>query len=299
MYYFLKILISIILIIILLLFIIKNKEKFNNNLKSKKIAFCFLIYDNINHEELWYKFFKNVNKNKYNIYIHYKKNIPLKFFESNKIKNIVSTKWCGSSLIIAQNNLLKQAIKDPENKHFIFVSNSCIPLKSFNYIYNDLNQEYSYFNKLKIRSNIKQFDKSIKAYKASQWCILNRKHTNIILKSYNLIKTLLNYFDNTNIFKGFGCPDEYIYITVLYHLGLENELILTDNLSSGATTFTGNPNRNNNIKFKDSIFKKTPNNYSYICEKELNFLLNSKSLFGRKFNYECKGLENLEKKIFN
>ena len=28
----------------------------------KKIAFCFLIYDIINHEELWDLFFLNVNK---------------------------------------------------------------------------------------------------------------------------------------------------------------------------------------------------------------------------------------------
>ena len=33
----------------------------------KKIAFCFLIYDIINHEELWNIFFKNIDTNKYNI----------------------------------------------------------------------------------------------------------------------------------------------------------------------------------------------------------------------------------------
>ncbi len=47
-----------------------NKEGFYNN--KKKIAFCFLIYDKINQETLWYDWFKNVDKNKYNIYIHYK-----------------------------------------------------------------------------------------------------------------------------------------------------------------------------------------------------------------------------------
>ena len=47
----------------------------------KKIAFCFLIYDIINHEELWNIFFKNVDANKYTIYIHYKFNKPLKYFE--------------------------------------------------------------------------------------------------------------------------------------------------------------------------------------------------------------------------
>ena len=50
----------------------------------KKVAFCFLIYDVINHEELWNIFFKNVDTNKYTIYIHYKFNKPLKYFEKYK-----------------------------------------------------------------------------------------------------------------------------------------------------------------------------------------------------------------------
>ena len=45
--------------------------------RMKKIAFCFLIYDTINHEELWNNFFKNVDPAKYNIYIHYKYNKQL------------------------------------------------------------------------------------------------------------------------------------------------------------------------------------------------------------------------------
>ena len=51
----------------------------------KKIAFCFLINDVINHEELWYTFFKNIPQDKYNIYIHYKIDFPLKYFDIYKI----------------------------------------------------------------------------------------------------------------------------------------------------------------------------------------------------------------------
>jgi hypothetical protein len=42
----------------------------------KKLAFCFLIYDVINHEELWKLFFDRVDPSKYSIYIHYKTNTP-------------------------------------------------------------------------------------------------------------------------------------------------------------------------------------------------------------------------------
>jgi len=78
----------------------------------KKIAFCFLIYDIINHEELWNIFFKNVNKNKYNIYIHYKYNKQLKYFEKYKLNNCIKTSYADISLVKAQNLLLEKALTD-------------------------------------------------------------------------------------------------------------------------------------------------------------------------------------------
>ena len=81
----------------------------------KKIAFCFLIYDIINHEELWDLFFLNVNKDKYNIYIHYKKNVKLKYFEKYKLKNCIETKYYDVTLVLAQNLMLREAYKDVNN----------------------------------------------------------------------------------------------------------------------------------------------------------------------------------------
>ena len=46
----------------------------NENTHNKKIALCFLIYDKINNEQLWYDWLKNVDTQKYTIYIHYKNN---------------------------------------------------------------------------------------------------------------------------------------------------------------------------------------------------------------------------------
>ena len=82
------------MIIIFLLFIciiiyllhIKYTENFDT-LKIKKLL-CFLIYDKINNEELWYDFFKKIDKSKYSIYIHYKDNKKLNYFEDHKIKSI-------------------------------------------------------------------------------------------------------------------------------------------------------------------------------------------------------------------
>jgi len=282
-------------IITIIILLIRTKEKFSYKNNTKKIAFCFLIYDKINNEEIWYNYFKNIDKQKYSIYIHHKENKPLKYFESYKIQDIVSsTRWCGKSLVKAQNKLLESAIKDKDNKHFIFISNSCIPLKSFEYSYNILNPDYSYFNKNKTYT--KTFTSNIKAHKSSQWCILNRKHTQTILKNEKILNEILFHWDksNPNYYFIRGCPDEYTYISILYHLGLENELKITNNLSLNATTFT--------LKLENKFFTKSnikkqpngPNIYNYICNEELDYLTKSKSLFGRKFIDNCGGLENLQ-----
>lgn len=256
----------------------------------KKIAFCFLIYDKINHEYLWKLFFNNIDPNKYNIYIHYKYDKPLKYFEKYKLNNCVSTKWGDISLVIAQNMLLKEAIKDKNNKHMVFISNSCVPLKPFNHIYNLLDHNYSYFKLMPINSSFPRCNKTLqyidKKYikKSSQWCILNRKHSNIFINSTDYLHWF-NYEDTI--------PDEHCYITKLYYEGLQNELIInTEQFNS--TTFTNwsheyngyNDYSKNLYKYNDSTTYRLKN-YNSISKSELLYLLNSKSLFGRKFTIYC------------
>ena len=113
----------------------------------KKLAFLFLIYDEINFENIWHKFFINIDKNKYNIYIHQKNNFQLQFFNQYKINQIIPTSYQSHiSLVLAFNRLIEEALKDPDNSHFILLSGSCIPAKPFNYIYDFLNPNFSYFN---------------------------------------------------------------------------------------------------------------------------------------------------------
>ena len=243
----------------------------------KKIAFCFLIYDIINHEELWYIFLKNINMNKYNIYIHYKFNKPLKYFEKYKLNNCIITEYGDISLVKAQNLLLQEALKD-NNNHFIFISNSCIPFKSFEYIYNNLNENYSYFNIAphalcfpRCNPILNFIDKKY-IQKAGQWCILNRKHAEIMLNKNDYIKWFNYSF----------APDEHCYITNIFYNNLQDEIITTPNLSNNATTF---------INWSDMNYKYPSTeglkNYSSITEEELIYLMNSKCLFGRKFSVEC------------
>ena len=88
-----------------------------------KIAFIFLIYNVINHEELWYMFFSNIDKSQYSIYIHYKYDERLEFLEEFKVAKNIPTKYADISIVNAQNYMLSEALKDKtlqdESKRFV------------------------------------------------------------------------------------------------------------------------------------------------------------------------------------
>jgi hypothetical protein len=251
----------------------------------KKLAFCFLIYDVINHEELWNIFFKNVDTNKYSIYIHYKTNKRLKYFEKYKLSTCIETKYEDQTIPLAYNLLFRHAYNsDTDNFKFIIVSGACIPFKSFDYIYNQLtSNHYGYFNacpQTQCFPNCNYLLNIIeKRYisKSHNWFILNR----------TLVEKLCD-FDKDDIlnkcYNAIYAPAEYFYYTFIKLLSLENEIITTLNAADGATTFTNWVGTD--YKY---VTNRSLKNYTSITEEEVLYLLNSKCLFGRKFNRECIG----------
>ena len=250
----------------------------------KKIAFCFLIYDEIVNEELWNIFFNNIDKEMYNIYIHYKTDVPLKYFEKYKLlqSECINTNYGDYTLALAFNVLLRKSyMDDPENYKCIILSGTCIPFKSFDYIYDVLTKDnYGYFNMFPQEHCLEEYNAPMKKIykenfaKASCWFILNRI----------LIENLC--FDKDDILRNFfiliNAPEEFFYFTYIKLLGLENHVITTYNSATDATTF-------NNWTFMDYKYKSTRGvkNYSFISEEELHYLINSPCLFGRKFIKGC------------
>ena len=248
----------------------------------KSIAFCFLIYDKINHESIWHTFFENVDPRKYTIYIHFKNNRPLQYFEKYKLNQCVETHYADISLVHAQNRLLESAIEVPENMHFIFLSNTFIPVKSFDFIYSCLDNNFSYFNISPIQQSFPRCNQTTEyidqkyIQKAGQWCILNRKHTILMLNNNDYIQWF-NYRETV--------PDEHCYITKLYHEHLENEIIVTRHRTVDATTFTNWSDME--YKYPSNVGLKT---YDTITNEELMYIVNSKSFFARKFSECCRNL---------
>ena len=261
-----------------------------------KIAFLFLIYDMINHESIWHRYFHNfegIGKNRYNIYIHYKADtdVRLEFFDEYKIdkRKIIDTKYADISIVKAQNRLIHEALKDTANSHFIFLSGSCIPLKSFEYLYHHLDTAYSYFHVADPDDCFPDCEVALQYIpkrhikKASQWCILNRKHGALLVgsDSSDPPNTYLRWFEDTY------APDELCYISYLsyvYNQSLDVEIIATsyDSPPEVATTFANWEDMNYTF-----VSERELKNYKSISEEELEHLLRSKSLFGRKFKPSC------------
>ena len=257
----------------------------------KKIAFCFLIYDKINLEEIWNTFFKNIDKNKYNIYIHYKTNKPLQYFEQNKLQNCIETEYGRVSIVHAHNLMFKKAYDDGCYK-IISLSQACIPFKSFDYIYDFLCKDnMGHFNIAEHSTCFPRCNKLLEFYdkdkiqKSSNWFILNREICNLVTQK-----------DKLDIDKEYGeiiFPEEHYFITCVYSNNHHNQIITTPNLSNDATTFTNWGDTD--YKYKSGGYGLV--NYDTIKKEELLYLLNSKCLFGRKFNTECYSDLNIKEYI--
>ena len=267
-----------------------------------KIAFLFLIYDAINHEHLWFNFFNGIAKTKYNIYIHYKTDDNLEFFNNYKINKskTIDTRYADISIVKAQNVLLREALKDKDNKHFIFLSGSCIPLKSFKYIYDYLDPRYSYFHIAGSEDCFPDCEVALKYIpkehikKSAQWSILNRRHAELLANATKLAGNATKSANATTVasnyllwFKDTYAPDELCYISYLsyiYNTSLDKEIIATSYNSPPemATTFANWEDMN--YKY---VSDRELKNYKSISEEELEHLLKSPCLFGRKFKPSC------------
>jgi hypothetical protein len=105
--------------------------------KSSKIAFMFLTPGTLPFEKLWDLFVQG-HEGKFSVYIHASKDTPVhtsRYFLNREIRSD-EVVWGRISMIDAERRLLTNALRDPENQQFVLLSDSCVPLRSFEYMYN-------------------------------------------------------------------------------------------------------------------------------------------------------------------
>ncbi|XP_047322240.1 glycosyltransferase BC10-like [Impatiens glandulifera] len=196
--------------------------------ENSKIAFMFLTPGSLPFEKLWHKFFQG-HEGKFSVYVHASKDKPVftsRYFVNSEIRS-EQVVWGKISMVDAERRLLANALKDTDNQHFVLLSDSCIPLHDFEYVYSYL-----------INSNISFIDSfddpgphGIDRYtehmlpeiekkhfrKGSQWFTMKRQHAIVVTADslyYNIFRDYCKPgFDGRNCYS-----DEHYLPTFFYML---------------------------------------------------------------------------------
>ncbi|MQL72081.1 hypothetical protein Taro_004429 [Colocasia esculenta] len=165
-----------------------------------RVAFLFLARGGLPLDFLWHAFFQarvlqNGDAGKFSIYIHSKPGFVFDasttrspYFYGRQLKESVKVAWGESSMVQAERLLLKAALRDPANQRFALLSDRCVPLRNFSYIYNYLMSSSksfvdSFVDVKDDRYNPKMFPtiSKDKWRKGSQWATMVRKHAEVVV----------------------------------------------------------------------------------------------------------------------
>ncbi|CBI23203.3 hypothetical protein VitviT2T_014566 [Vitis vinifera] len=218
---------------------------------NPKIAFLFLVRRSLPLDFLWGSFFENADAANFSIYIHSQPGFVFdettsrsRFFYNRQLSNSIQVAWGESSMIQAERLLFEAALEDPANQRFVLLSDSCVPLYNFSYIYNYMMaspRSYvdSFLDVKEGRYNPKMSPVIPKAKwrKGSQWISLVRSHAEVIVDDQVIFSVFKKFCkrrppidarkgkQNIKLQKQHNCiPDEHYVQTLLAMSELESEL---------------------------------------------------------------------------
>lgn len=165
---------------------------------TAKIAFMFLTRGPLPLVELWEEFFRG-HEGKFSIYVHVSQLSTLKtawkspLFDNHDIRS-QKVDWGTVSMVDAERRLLTNALQDPDNQHFVLLSESCIPVRSFDFVYDYLmGRNVSFVDCFDDPGPhgrgryTKSFFPEIRVdewRKGSQWFTVKRQHALLIVADY-------------------------------------------------------------------------------------------------------------------
>ena len=182
----------------------------------------------------------------------------------------------------AQIELIRQALKDPANTQFVFVSESTIPLQDFNTVYNTLMQTdkstFCYeksqhhdpnYSNHEPRRDLKPFTSDYQ-YKNAQWVVLNRTHAQLMAEDTLYTKLLVNRFSDQEHY-----PSTFLALKGLLHEVMPKDMTFVD------------------WSRRSRVPKTHPHPYCFYdmkCDEDYTMILEaikSGFLFARKFTKDC------------
>lgn len=193
-----------------------------------KIAFLFLTPASLPFEKLWHKFFEG-HEGRFSIYVHASRERPVhvsRYFVGRDIRS-EPVGWGKVSMVEAERRLLANALLDTDNQHFVLLSESCIPVRPFDFVYNYLlfsnvsflecyidlgphgNGRYIHYMLPEVEE--KDFRKG------SQWFTMKRQHALIVMAD-SLYFTKFKQHCRPNMEGGRNCYADEHYLPTFFHM---------------------------------------------------------------------------------
>ncbi|CAN6546728.1 unnamed protein product [Malus baccata var. baccata] len=218
---------------------------------TPKIAFLFLARRSLPLDFLWGSFFENAEAPNFSIYIHSapgflfdESTTRSHFFYGRQLTNSIQVGWGESSMIEAERLLFATALGDPANQRFILLSDSCVPLYNFSYVYSYMMASRRSFVDSFLDVKEGRYNPKMSPYipkekwrKGSQWIALVRSHAEVLVDDDVVLPVFKSFCKrrppvdvrkgklNLKLQKQHNCiPDEHYVQTLLAMSELEGEL---------------------------------------------------------------------------
>ncbi|XP_042042917.1 glycosyltransferase BC10-like [Salvia splendens] len=195
---------------------------------TPKIAFLFLTPGALPFEKLWDKFFQG-HEGRFSVYVHASKDKPLHFsryFINREIRSS-SVVWGKISMVDAERRLLGHALKDPGNQHFVLLSDSCIPLRDFDFVYNylmytnvsfvDCFEDPGPHGSGRYSENMLPEVEKQDFRKGAQWFTMKRQHA-VIVMADNLYYSKFRDYCRPGMEKGRNCYSDEHYLPTFFYM---------------------------------------------------------------------------------
>ncbi|XP_039051425.1 glycosyltransferase BC10-like isoform X3 [Hibiscus syriacus] len=214
--------------------------------KNSKIAFLYLTPGTLPFEPLWDKFFHG-HESRFSVYVHASREKPVHISDHFIGRDIRSDSvaWGKISMVDAERRLLAHALLDPDNQQFVLLSDSCVPLHNFDYVYNYLMHTNVSFLDCFVdlgphgtgRYSEHMMPEIEKAAfrKGSQWFSLKRQHA-IIVMADTLYYTNFRLYCKPH-FEGRNCYADEHYLPTFFNMidpsGIANRSVTYVDWSEG------------------------------------------------------------------
>ncbi|KAJ0780465.1 putative glycosyl transferase, family 14 [Helianthus annuus] len=196
--------------------------------KNPKIAFMFLSVGSLPFEKLWGKFFQG-HEGRFSIYIHASRDKPVHtspYFVNREIHSD-KVEWGTVSMVDAEKRLLANALKDPDNQHFVLLSDSCVPLRDFDYVYDYLmHTNISFIDSFTdpgphgsgrySQHMLPEVEKKF-FRKGAQWFTMKRQHAVVVLAD-NLYYTKFRDYCKPGMDGSINCYADEHYLPTFFHM---------------------------------------------------------------------------------